>query len=376
MNNVMATPKISVIIPCYNVAPWVERCLESVSNQTLQDIEIICVDDKSTDTTAQILKRIAEKDSRIKLLFLENNSGAGVARNTGLKEAKGEYIGFLDPDDYIDLDFYEKLYITSKAEKTDIVKASLWQTNEDKPSQYLNKLIKQNIAWFYGEYTTAIYKHSFLIQHSISFPTNVITGQDSVFLTNVVIFKPSISIVDNTFYRYYRREGSLDSLVLSHQKAISRLNMLTHKINLIKNANLSAKDFNLFIEAQIFPHIRGLIGREYEIEDDINLFWDFLHNMHKQYTLQKELQNSFGKKILSCLNSSNYIEKCNNYRCCKKKRLYLFCIIPFILLLTCRNITWIKFLEIIPLVKIKTNKSKNKSKFYVFGLIPLFKLKG
>ena len=72
-------PKISVIIPCYNVDPWVERCLESVLNQTLQDIEIICVDDKSTDTTSQVLKRIAEKDSRIKLLFLESNSGAGVA---------------------------------------------------------------------------------------------------------------------------------------------------------------------------------------------------------------------------------------------------------------------------------------------------------
>lgn len=368
--------KISVIIPCYNVEPWVERCLDCILKQTLQDLEVICIDDKSTDATAQILRKIAEKDKRVQVLFHEKNSGAGVARNTGLKKATGEYIGFVDPDDYVDLDFYEKLYAAAKINKTDIVKACLWQTDQNIPSKHLNELIQQNIAWFYGEYTTAIFKRSFLTKHNISFPTDVITGQDSVFLTNVVIYDPNIKIIDDTFYRYYRREGSLDSLILSHQKAISRLNMVTHKIDLIKNANLSIKDFNLFVEAQIFTHINGVIAREYEVEDDINLFWDFLYDMHKQYGLQKELQNSFGKKILACLNSSNYIEKCNEYRCCKKKRLYLFFIIPFILLLTYRNTTWIKLLNCIPLVKIKTNKSRAKSKFYLFGFIPLFKLKG
>lgn len=369
-------PKISVIIPCYNVESWVERCLESVLNQTLQDIEVICIDDKSTDATAQILKKIAAKDKRMQVLLHEKNSGAGIAQNTGLKQAKGEYIGFVDPDDYIDLDFYEKLYANAKTNKTDIVKACLWQTDKDTPSTDLNEYIQQNIAFFYGQYTTAIYKRSFLTKHNIYFPTDVITGQDAVFLTNVVIYKPSIKIINDTFYRYYRREGSLDSRVLSHQKAVSRLNMATHKIRLIKDAKLSPQDFNLFVEAQIFTHISGVIGYEYELEDDVNLFWNFLRDMHKQYGLQKELQKRFGKKIISCLSSSNYIEKCNKYRCCKKKRLYLFFVIPFILLLTYKNTTWIKLLDFIPLIKIKTNKLNTKSKFYLFGFIPLFKMKG
>lgn len=355
--------KISVIIPCYNVAPWVERCLDSILNQTLQDVEVICIDDKSTDETALILKKIAANDSRVKLVLLEKNSGAGAARNSGLKIAAGEYISFLDPDDYIDLDFYEKLYFKAKEEKTDIVKACLWQTNKNEPEHYLNTLIKRGIAWFYGEHHTAIYKHSFLKGHNISFPVDVITGEDSVFLTNVVIYKPSISLIENTFYRYYRRDDSLDSQFLSHKKALSRLNMLTHKINLIKSANLSPHDFNLFVEAQIFSHVKRLIDyHKYEIEEDVDLFWTFLHDLNNQYDLHEEFKNNFGKKIVSCLTSRNFIEKCNRYYFGKKKRVYLFFILPFILILSYRNVTWINFLKFIPLLKIKRNKSNNKSK--------------
>lgn len=368
--------KISVIIPCYNVAPWVERCLDSILNQTLQDIEVICIDDKSTDETALILKRIAANDNRVKLVLLEKNSGAGAARNSGLKIAAGEYISFLDPDDYIDLDFYEKLYFKAKEEKTDIVKACLWQTNKKEPEHYLNTLIKKGIAWFYGEYTTAIYKHSFLKEHNISFPVDVITGEDSVFLTNVVIYKPTISLIENTFYRYYRRDGSLDSQVLSHKKALSRLKMVNHKINLIKTAKLSPQEFNLFVNAQIISQIKVLMEHKFELEEDIDMIWTILHNLNNQFGLHDEFKNSFGKKIVSCLTSRNFIEKCNRYYFGKKKRVYLFFILPFILILSYRNVTWINFLKFVPVLKIKRNKFNNKSKFYLFGLLPLLKIKG
>jgi glycosyltransferase involved in cell wall biosynthesis len=94
-------PKVSVIIPVYNVEAYLRQCLDSVVNQTLKDIEMICVDDGSTDSSAEILKEYAKKDERIRVLT-QSNSGAGAARNAGLVSAKGKWLYFLDGDDFID----------------------------------------------------------------------------------------------------------------------------------------------------------------------------------------------------------------------------------------------------------------------------------
>ena len=96
--------KVSVIIPVYNVEKYLCKCLDSVVNQTLRDIEIICVDDGSTDSSWEILKEYAQRDDRIKLIHKENG-GLSSARNVAMQVAKGDYIGFIDSDDWIDLDF-------------------------------------------------------------------------------------------------------------------------------------------------------------------------------------------------------------------------------------------------------------------------------
>ena len=101
--------KISIIVPVYNVEKYLERCLDSLINQTLKDIEIICINDGSTDNSSEILKEYAKKDSRI-IIINQNNQGISVARNNGMNKAKGKYIGFVDSDDWVDLDFFEKLY--------------------------------------------------------------------------------------------------------------------------------------------------------------------------------------------------------------------------------------------------------------------------
>ena len=93
--------KVSVIIPLYNVENYLKQCLDSVVNQTLKEIEIICINDGSTDNSKQILEDYARKDDRIKIIN-RKNSGQGVARNVGIKYAKGEYIGFVDSDDWVD----------------------------------------------------------------------------------------------------------------------------------------------------------------------------------------------------------------------------------------------------------------------------------
>ena len=103
---------VSIIVPIYNTQDYIERCLNSLINQTLKDIEIICVNDGSTDDSLKILEEFAKVDDRI-IVLTQENAGVSVARNAGLNIAKGEYIGFIDSDDWIDLDYYENLYNTA-----------------------------------------------------------------------------------------------------------------------------------------------------------------------------------------------------------------------------------------------------------------------
>lgn len=112
--------KVSVIIPVYNEEDYLAECLDSVCRQTLKEIEIICVDDGSTDTSLDILREYEESDSRIKV-FTQNNCFAGAARNRGMKIAVGKYLSFLDADDYYEVDMIEKMYARAEENKADIV---------------------------------------------------------------------------------------------------------------------------------------------------------------------------------------------------------------------------------------------------------------
>ncbi len=122
-------PKVSIIIPVYNVEKYLQRCLDSVVNQTLKDIEIICVNDGSTDNSAIILEEFSKKDERIKIVN-QKNGGLSRARNTGLEHSNGDYIGFLDSDDWIDLDYYEKLHDAAERNNCDIAFADFIRKNE------------------------------------------------------------------------------------------------------------------------------------------------------------------------------------------------------------------------------------------------------
>ena len=112
--------KISIIIPVYNVKKFLNKCLKSIVNQTFTDLEIICINDGSTDKSLSILNSFAQKDNRI-IVINQSNQGQSCARNAGLAIATGEYTGFVDSDDWIDLDFYEKLYTAAEKYNADIV---------------------------------------------------------------------------------------------------------------------------------------------------------------------------------------------------------------------------------------------------------------
>lgn len=115
--------KISIIVPIYNAEKYLEQCLQSIKNQTLKDIEVICVDDGSTDSSPQIMDRFQNEDQRFKVIH-KSNGGNGHSMNTGLAAATGEYIGCVEADDYIENNMFEKLYMYTNNGTVDIVKSN------------------------------------------------------------------------------------------------------------------------------------------------------------------------------------------------------------------------------------------------------------
>lgn len=114
-------PKISLLVAVYNTAAFLPECLDSLLSQTLEDIEVICIDDASTDNSLEILHKYAEKDARVRVIALERNGGQARARNIGLADATGEYIGFVDSDDWLSPDALEKVYDAFQQKEVDSV---------------------------------------------------------------------------------------------------------------------------------------------------------------------------------------------------------------------------------------------------------------
>ena len=198
-------PKVSVVLPIYNVEKYLAKCLDSLINQTLGDIEIICINDCSPDNSIEILKEYALKDERIKVVDLKENIGAAGARNKGLEVAEGEYLGFVDPDDYVDLNFYEELYKKALENEADIVKAGIktYYQGGLKLTSKLNSAIEKgkNKFIFTQEWTTSIYKKSLINDNNIIFPTECRKSQDIVFLNRCLINSKKLEIMSNPCVR-------------------------------------------------------------------------------------------------------------------------------------------------------------------------------
>ena len=145
--------KISVIIPVYNTEEYLGNCLTSICTQTLEDLEIICINDASEDNSLNILNDFANKDKRIKVINFRLNKGAAVARNNGIKIAKGEFISFIDSDDYLETaDFYEKLYNKAIQTNADITKGLYKNSFDNTVYENINNKIKENKNNFCSTY--------------------------------------------------------------------------------------------------------------------------------------------------------------------------------------------------------------------------------
>lgn len=262
-------PKVSVIVPIYNTGDYLRPCLDSLVGQSLHDIEIICVNDASTDTCITILNEYAQKDPRVKILHHEQNKGAAVARNFGLSVATGEYIGFVDSDDYVSLNYFEKLYAAAKQSKADIAKANFF--SEDivcrKHNEIKNLDIEKNKFVFCINFTTAIYKLDIIKNNSICFPNEITNYEDVVFLVKCVYYSNKVITVDSVYYYYVERPGS-SSRGGDREKIFSSvLDSCLQIVKFINGIDIKESDYILIFKS-CFNDLIWLKGRMTAISEE------------------------------------------------------------------------------------------------------------
>ena len=206
--------RVSIIMPVYNVERYLRQCLDSLFSQTLQKIEIIAVNDGSTDNCLQILEEYQSRYPNIMRIYSTENRGVSHARNYGLKKAKGEYILFVDSDDFIEKDMCEKLYNKAVTDKNDIVICTRYNVYEDRHTGELNR---EHIIMELINRSFNLYDHKYELAHILPFPWDklfkreLLEGmefpekmrfEDIVFVYQVVVKATNIGIVNEPLYNY------------------------------------------------------------------------------------------------------------------------------------------------------------------------------
>lgn len=341
-------PKVSVIIPCYGVEKYLGRCMDSVLKQTLSDIEIILVDDGSKDKVPEMCDEYARQDDRIKVIH-KANGGLGYARNSGLEIATGEYVAFVDSDDYVDLSIYETLYYEAEKENADAVFCGFnlegvndnWiKSNEiDSAKIFQGKDItrfmldmvanapdESNERRYYMSVWRAIYRRSIIINNNISFLSErQVVSEDIPFQVDFLkLTKKLVYIPDNLYY--YCNNGS--SLTATYKKEkYERFkylrNVLLEKLKYIDGATIRCD--RLFIgytryqlhhlmlssESNKIELIRCIVNdpiwceieKNYPIDNfkrmDLRLmYWMILHKHSRMLVVNSYIVNNL-RKILS-----------------------------------------------------------------------------
>ena len=217
--------KVSIIIPVYNCEKYIARCLESIIKQTLKEIEIICINDASGDDSFDILNNYQKKDSRIKIIHMPVNKGAGLCRNKGLELASGEYIHFVDADDYMMLDACEKLYNHMKEKNGDICFHKIKIISENKNNEssvsqgilekydgsyigtgLLDEFVKNNEFFLYP--WSVIFKRKLINENKLTF-SSLLIGEGGEFVLKALVRAKSASVLDEVLYYYNVHEDSI-----------------------------------------------------------------------------------------------------------------------------------------------------------------------
>lgn len=281
-------PKVSIIVPVYNVEQYLEKCLNSIILQSLKDIEIICIDDGSTDGSAKILDSFSIKDNRVKVIH-KMNAGYGDAMNVGLDMATGDYVGIVESDDYVLPGMYETLYNAAIENNLDMVKsdAYYWLEKENFLSrihtkaldEYYDKVLdglERNYFFdFYMNIWTGIYKKKFLDENMIRFhEAPGASYQDNGFWMLTCIYANRAKWINKAFY-YYRQDNPMAS-VRNHGKVMA----MTKEYEYIEKCLKSRGHEKYLPYCYLWKMIRN-VGNYNRIADEEKI--DFVKQIEKDY---------------------------------------------------------------------------------------------
>lgn len=231
-------PKVSVIVPIYNVEKYLEKCINSLLSQTLEDIQIILVNDGSKDNSGNIAREY-EKNNKNRIIYVEKeNGGLSDARNHGLKYATGDFIAFLDSDDYIEKNAYEEMYNKAIEENADYVECDfIWEfpnkIRVDKQYPYKNK--KEMLSFVRVVAWNKLIKRQLITDNNLEFPKGL-RYEDVEFTYKLIPFVNKFAYVDKPFIHYVQREGSIANV--QNERTAEIFTVLDNVIEFYKKNNI------------------------------------------------------------------------------------------------------------------------------------------
>lgn len=277
-------PLVSIIVPCYGVEKYLDRCLESLVNQTLRDIEIILVDDKSPDNVPQMCDEWSRRDERIKVIHKIKNEGLGYARNSGLEIATGKYVAFVDSDDFVDKKMYQTLYGKAKAVNADVVFCGFnvyynqnkckANSNVDEECLFKGKESIKDLRLDFispAPYEQGTWKYEMSVWHSI-YNLNIIRSNDIIFLSERVCLSEDLPfqidylrhantalfIPDNLYYYCMNNMGSLTHAGYDSSKLTRTMFLYKYLIKGTKSDDVTSYRVNRFLHSYLRAHIYGI----------------------------------------------------------------------------------------------------------------------
>lgn len=310
--------KVSVILPVYGVAQYIEKCAQSLLAQTLQDMEFIFVDDHGPDNSIELVQNmIADHPRKEQFVFLkpEHNMGAGMARNYAIPHAKGEYIAFVDSDDWIEPTMFEELYNEATQKSCDLCCCQMQKIYPDghlgdilqNPHITPGKISDENRSYFLTHYVSLfasfIYKKEFIEKYQIRFPEDR-CADDSFFVSAVLMMAESICYVDKPFYLYLIRPGSVCTTKDS-TKYLKRLAVFSKLMNFAKKNGVYTQfkdeiDFMYFKKgylSSVFNYVTNSTEPRKEILREI--FAEMLKEI-PDYKNNKFYKSKASLKMLTC----------------------------------------------------------------------------
>lgn len=278
----MSNPLISVVIPVYNTAPYLEKCLESVVNQTYQNLQVIIINDGSTDNSAEICQKFSEKDDRIEFIN-KQNEGVSIARNIGIEKSKGEWIYFLDSDDFLDLNAFEYLINIAKSSKTDVIQFGARLIQDGKVANKKSPTKTEtydNLKLFLDKnhikpYSMCLHfmRLELILTNQIRCNEALKHYEDGLFMYNFFAHAEQITTIENIFYNQVLSPNSTSrspinaKVVYDSLELVSQMCILARKHNKINDLK---KEINVLTK-HIFMNIAYLKGRS-EYQANINQF--------------------------------------------------------------------------------------------------------